>query len=473
MNPGLEKTEKTEYTQTENAPPLFLLTAQTLELLPELLLYMEQRQLISCALHELRFSECTHPSAAAIVLWDCPLSKIAELLSLLNAKQAVLNLFFRSLPDRRDWNIVQSNRLLHCYTAFDVERPTPFVFCDTVPQRLDALSARGVHTLLLRAGTRLPSLPNGMCAWFALPFARERREAFSSEAAVCQLPLEKLPLFSDPSLAIPLAVLGGEPRRLEAFLLCADWRPSLDREELFYTLHPRWSGLLAKRVCPSASADILCFLQEGAYLQVRAADGFVPDCVLYGFDLREKVFFGWSPARRNLLVDMQIVDRLCAEPACKSTLLRLSMSDPDDGLSNLYNVFANGFRDDVPCGEPYDGWQASVVFTNLLQTCKTLPAASALTFLEERFVTERQLRLVRQQTGLYLEPLDRFSALLQSEGAECLRQLRDGQESSVPLVYDLFRRLLNVEEACRRAFVAEWTHEQELTAFLRQKIGEM
>ncbi len=476
MKPNLEQTGKTEHT-----PSLFLLTAETVQLLPELLAHIERRPWRVCALSELLFFENAGRESAAVLLWDCPLHRVAEYLPLLQEKRVVLNLFSRSLPSRKDWNTVKSSHALRFYTSFDAERPTPFVFCDTVPQQLSSLSARGVHTLLVREGTRLPPLPDGMNAWFVTPFPmRVQSEVSLSESDACKLPLEEIPLFSDPSLAIPLAVLGGDANRLDAFLTFADWRPCLERETLCYTLHPHWSGLLIKRAEPKDPADVLRLLKEGFYVRVCPENGCLPDCVLYGFDPRGKVFFGWSPARRDLCVTVQTLDRLCFSGCGTVTLLKPLPTDYDGSLdgspSELRDRFANGFRDGVPFGKPYQGWQASVVFTNLLQGRETLPTASALTFLEERFVMERQLRLVRQRTGLCLEPLDRFSELLRTEGNEGLQQLRDGPEQTeerfTAFLYDLFRRLLNAEEACRSAFLTEWASEESLAAFCAETYGK-
>ncbi len=466
--PNLEQTGKTEHT-----PSLFLLTAETVQFLPELLAHIERRQWRVCALPELLFPENVGRELAAVLLWDCPLHRVAEYLPLLQEKRVVLNLFSRSLPSRKDWNTVKNSQTFRFYTSFDAEKPTPFVFCNTVPQQLSFLLAHGVHTLLVREETQLPPLPDGMNAWHVTPFpAQMQSEVCLSEADACRLPLEKTPLFSDPSLAIPLAILGGDENRLDAFLTFADWRPCLERETLCYTLQPNWSGLLIKRAEPRDSAEVLRFLKQGVYVRICAKDGGLPDCVLYGFDPREKVFFGWSPVRHDLCITVQALDDLCLAARGTVTLLKPLPTDldgsHDDSLSDLCDRFANGFRDGVSLGKPYHGWQASVVFTNLLQGRKTLPTASALTFLEERFAVERQFRLVRQRTGFCLEPLDRLSELLCTDAAVCLQQLRDESDSEecfAPSVYDLFRRLLNAEEACRSAFLTEWASEESLAAF--------
>lgn len=390
--------------------------------------------------------------------------------------------------------------------------------CDTYDARTaDTLrKARVWMALTVHGGSDAHSAPDGVPLLPVLCVQREERlPSLLARAHTMQLkrsssprssPLtEQLPLaLRTPFTALPLAarvsVLGADPARMERILAETDWNPAFNPSDGEYRLLPVWQELLEERLAPEdlSPEGFRRLLREGNYLFLQTCRFPFPrsrgkqlsgkqsgGLLLFGYDSERDVFLGMTALQAGTYeranFRSQTLRFYCADAGCKAFRWTVLERETTCSLDSVCEWA--GMRSEPPDAEGvYHGWGASVAFANAVaseenaQDSLPVSVSSLCTFLEERMQNACRLRYFSRKEGLDTEAPDRYGALLDTEAKAVLQMLRSKLHSSEELdgisrlrLGTLFRRLLNEEELCRRAFPEDVERMRSLKAFLLEK----
>ncbi len=508
--------------------PLLLFSGETISELDLLLRMLQSGGYTPLSLHDLflcrRGVRRWPTKPCSILLRGLSAEELRTVLPVLQTWEIPVALFLQNVLMGREIEEVMRCRFISCFAEADMlvngtfkwdsvyvlpntqDRHTA-AFCDTVgADMLTALRRIGVRMLVTVCGAALPkSVPPGIDVLSAVSVAKgsslpellARYQASLSvrmtDALSVFLPLAREVIFSDLELAIPLSIVGTDPKRFERFLAGADWKPVFDPVEGRYWLQPSWSGVIDEQVkSVRMGEDPLALihraLKAGVYVRLRTGEfrlsgrcSYSPSSLLlFGYDGGYGAFSVMTALEPGSFerVDLlpETLTRLCGDSACVLTLLTVSEERIPCELSAVCKRVAAGFQSGLRSDGVCSGWQATVLFANRLETLgaseqNPLSAASVRTFLEERLLTGFRLRYFEQEADLFLAPLNRYMELLEQEVRPALLTLR-GRETLITnhasflLLCDLLRRLLSAEEACLRSLLAEADRVDAMAAFL-------
>lgn len=421
----------------------------------------------------------------ALLLREVPLAEVQGLLPLLMRWETPVSLFSRApYESASEW--------LQCYgeaSAHVLPEGKDFhiaAFCERLDaQTLGFLREKRIWMAVTTAEDLAEPLPGGVDLLYALPVQRENRlpellarwhRALTAEqvpqalgmrleeprARSVFLPLEPHPPVTGLPLAAYLSILGDTPEHLSQVIATTDWNPVFDPSDGSYRLCPAWEALSEEPLQAATAEELLGSLEEGSYLLFPSVG-----LLVFGYDGERDAFLGMtaslSGGYERADFRPQTLEVYCAE----GKLTRLT---PHRELLPVPRAEAEEAQEDLPGnGGVLHGWSASVAFANWVDRSGRVPAASLRAFLEERMLHAMRLRNLCRQENLYMEPADKYLALLEKEGSSVLRGLQ-GQETDAPLGSGtLLHRLLSAEGICRRACAEGLVRMQALRAFQAEK----
>lgn len=337
----------------------------------------------------------------------------------------------------------------------------------------DFCALPGVEDILpvipVKRGMRLPEL---MAYHQTALFPRRPDPAVS-----IRLPLNERPMLSEPSLAVPLCILGDRPE----VPATVDWTPVFNASEGTYHLDSAWKRLASEQIPQKETTPegFRRLLGEGRYVFLQTQ--MLPaGLLLFGCDGERDVFLAMMPLRPGTYdrtnFQTHRLERYCADPSCVATCL--TPVAVDDAVLSAREAVRFLTADSLPAPEDgvYRGREASVAFANRTLTPDASVSASDLRlFIEERMLVAYRLRFFSMREDLYLPTLDGYQALLESEGAEVLQGLRGRtapEASSLLRIGSLMQKLLNVETFCGNAFLEELDRAERRRAYQREKGGQ-
>lgn len=390
-----------------------------------------------------------------------------------------------------------------CFFPQEIDSQTAVISDRIDMEYLAELRKQGVRMVLTEQEIKRGELPSGLDVLPLTAVSGEwsistlRETCFQQEDAssALYLPMGADPLFSDPTLAVPLSILGADVSRFCYALACSEWYSAYSDSEDRYTMHAKLFGLHEKSVTlhgESVSA-FRAYLRDGWYIRLQtdafrvpcqAAKGgwFAPgSLLLYGYDDTCGTFAAMTAISPGAFDRVDLMTETLARLCESGTVTLLTPNDdvPVVDLKKLDRQMQIEEQLEPSKTQPmFFGWKAAVRYAN--RFCSRLAAEhahfsadSVRTFLEERLLYGMLLRFCTERVDLYIEALDSHCEVLEKEVKLALHKLR-GKETlssdiSLLLLCNLMRKVLITEEACRLSLSEEIVRAERRAEYLREK----
>lgn len=485
--------------------PLFLFSEETAGELEDLFRELQGGGYTPLSLRELfrcRRGLRSWPSRpCAILLREVSFAVLRGLLPLLERWETPVSLFCRAPYGEEEQVVLRTSQWLHLYGEAGNDFASLLgggeqhiaAFCERIDARTVAFLREKSIWMAVTASLPAEGVPGGIDLLYALPVEQGKRlpellarwhqaltgqeqeigmrlEEPDSHAGSTILPLAAHPPATDLPIAAYLSILGDTPE-VRAVI---DWDPVFDPSDGSYRLCPSCEALSERPLAEAAPDAFLRALGEGSYLLLHSRAFLSGGLLLFGYDGEREVFLGMAanPFGGYERADVRPHTLEAGWEAVCLTPDRSRLSLPWEKAK----AWADAVTEVLPAGyAPLHGWSASVAFVNRFCGGRDVSAVSLRAFLEERLFNASRLRYLCERENLYAEPAERYLTLLETEGKPVLRALQGqatAEETALPGLGNLFRRMLNAEETCRRKLSEGLTHMKELRAFQAEKTAK-
>lgn len=371
------------------------------------------------------------------------------------------------------------------------------VFCQTVDSAtLRALRKRGVRMVLTEDKNAAELSPIGMDVLCVTPITAKsdastiRTEPIPSVRRVCNsvfLPIDSEPFITDAEMIGAMLILGTNRKVSESVLTNGLWSTEYNTSDETYKSVTEQTGIYTEPVkTPLRTSMLREHLLCGKYILLYASlhQPIEADrLLLFGYEGTYDAFaaVAISSQGKYSRVDIrsETLTALCGSPHVSASLLTVDETETDSDVA----AFAVELQRNRPGdGISYFDWDAAVRFANrfyvrFARGDATFSASALRNFFEERRRYGFAMHFFAEKEGLYV---DSFEEYRQFSYHACDRVLPYlcaqtvlHPETSLLLVGELMRKLINMEETCRNAFSDELERAAYRREYLRRKDVKM